>query len=115
MQNPDDETFNEILKEEIAEGATVVGLGDFVPQTDAEGRSFTTGMTVTDMWPELTDRETEVAYCLARGFTNRELATEMKISIKTVDTHRGNLLKKLKCRNNVELCLLAVKRGAVSP
>lgn len=48
---------------------------------------------------------------LVVGKTNRELADELGISIKTIDTHRTNLMKRLQCKNNVSLCLLAVRRG----
>ena len=61
----------------------------------------------------LTDREDEVAMFLACGETNREIAKAMGISIKTVDTHRGHLLKKLECKNNVELCRLMIREGRV--
>jgi DNA-binding NarL/FixJ family response regulator len=50
---------------------------------------------------------------LARGHTNREIAEHLAISIKTVDTHRGHVLKKLNLRNNSELTRFAVKHGYV--
>lgn len=67
-------------------------------------------------WPELSPREIQVAEGLARGLTNSEIATAMgKISVKTIDTHRGHVMKKLGLKNNVQLCLLAVRRGGVKP
>lgn len=54
-------------------------------------------------WKLLTPREQEIAAHLSRGWFNREIATALGISIKTVDTHRGHLLKKLGLRNNSEL------------
>ncbi len=63
----------------------------------------------------LTEREREVADALARGISNREIAKAMGISIKTVDTHRGHLLKKLDCKNNVELCRFMIREGRVAP
>jgi two-component system response regulator NreC len=71
----------------------------------------TTGEPVA--FPELTEREREVAIALCRGQTNREIAAALDVSIKTIDTHRGHVLKKLRLRGNVELCLLAVKRGYI--
>jgi DNA-binding NarL/FixJ family response regulator len=65
--------------------------------------------------PELTSRETEVAIALAHGDSCNEIATKFSISIKTVDTHRHNVLKKLGCRNTVDLCRLAIRRGVVLP
>jgi DNA-binding NarL/FixJ family response regulator len=46
--------------------------------------------------------------------TNREIAEHLAISIKTVDTHRGHVLKKLALRNNSELTRFAVKYGYVA-
>src|SRR6185295_20185273 len=62
----------------------------------------------------LTARELQVMEMLARGLTNREIAENLEISIKTVDTHRGHVLKKLGLRNNSELTRFAVKHGYVS-
>jgi len=62
----------------------------------------------------LTAREQQVMEMLARGMTNREIAEHLEISIKTVDTHRGHVLKKLGLRNNSELRRFAVKHGYVS-
>jgi two-component system invasion response regulator UvrY len=62
----------------------------------------------------LTARELQVMEMLARGMTNREIAHDLDISIKTVDTHRGHVLKKLGLRNNSELTRFAVKHGYVS-
>jgi two-component system, NarL family, invasion response regulator UvrY len=56
----------------------------------------------------LTARELQVMEMLARGMTNREIAEHLAISIKTVDTHRGHVLKKLDLRNNAELTRWAV-------
>jgi DNA-binding NarL/FixJ family response regulator len=62
----------------------------------------------------LTAREQQVMEMLARGLTNREIAEHLDISIKTVDTHRGHVLKKLGLRNNSELTRFAVKHGYVT-
>ena len=61
-----------------------------------------------------TARELQVMEMLSRGMTNREIAEHLAISIKTVDTHRGHVLKKLGLRNNSELTRFAVKHGYVS-
>lgn len=62
----------------------------------------------------LTARELQVMEMLARGMTNREIAEHLAIGIKTVDTHRGHVLKKLRLRNNAELARFAVKHGYVT-
>lgn len=63
----------------------------------------------------LSIREREVFDGLVRGDTNREMAVRMSISVKTVDTHRGHILKKLALGNNVKLALFAVRHGLVTP
>lgn len=62
----------------------------------------------------LTAREQQVMEMLGRGMTNREIAEHLAISIKTVDTHRGHVLKKLGLRNNSELTRFAVRHGYVA-
>jgi DNA-binding NarL/FixJ family response regulator len=62
----------------------------------------------------LTHRELQVMEMLGRGMTNREIADHLVISMKTVDTHRGHVLKKLGLRNNSELTRFAVKHGYVA-
>ena len=70
-----------------------------------------------DSHPEeqLSDREYQVLRLLALGNTNREIAAELMISVKTVDTHRANLLKKLRLRNNADLTRFAVRHNFVEP
>ena len=57
----------------------------------------------------LSARELQVLRRLALGHTNREIAQAYNISIKTVDTYRLRLLKKLELRNNAELSRLPFK------
>ena len=59
----------------------------------------------------LTAREQQVMEMLARGLTNREIAEHLQISIKTVDTHRGHVLKKLRLRNNSDITRFAIQNG----
>jgi len=56
----------------------------------------------------LSMRELQVLRRLAKGHTNREIAKAYGISVKTVDTYRARLLKKLALRNNAELSRFAI-------
>jgi DNA-binding NarL/FixJ family response regulator len=60
---------------------------------------------------KLTPRERTVFELLARGQTNAEIASELTISIKTVETHRARLLRKLNLRSLAELVRFAVRNG----
>jgi NarL family two-component system response regulator LiaR len=62
----------------------------------------------------LTPRELDVLRCLARGFTNREIALELSISVRTVTTHVRNILDKLHLANRTQAALYAVEQGLVS-
>lgn len=62
---------------------------------------------------ELSTRELQVLRRLALGHTNREIASAYNISIKTVDTYRFRLLKKLDLRNNADLSRFAIQNGLI--
>lgn len=61
----------------------------------------------------LSEREFQVMCLLASGASSREAAERLSISVKTVDSHRGNLLKKLGLRNNADLARFALAHGYV--
>ena len=61
----------------------------------------------------LSKREFEVMCFLASGMTNREIAEQLGISVKTIDTHRGHVLKKLQLRNNSDITRFAIRHGFV--
>jgi DNA-binding NarL/FixJ family response regulator len=61
----------------------------------------------------LSTRELQVLMRLAKGQTNREIAESYNLSIKTVDTYRLRLLKKLNLRNNADLSRFAIKNKLV--
>ncbi len=62
---------------------------------------------------ELSRREQEVFYLLADCNSSHEAAKELGVSIKTVDTHRGQVLRKLGLRNNAELTRFAIAKGLI--
>ncbi len=64
--------------------------------------------------PELTPREREVLTYIAEGFTNREIAEALVISVKTVDRHRENIMQKLNLHSRVELVKFAIEKGLIS-
>ena len=63
----------------------------------------------------LTPRELEVVKLIAEAYTNRQIAETLKLSEKTVESHRANVLSKLAMRDRVELVRYAIRRGLVEP
>ncbi len=61
----------------------------------------------------LTKREREVLVHVAMGRSNKEVAGELSISVRTVETHRENLMRKLDIHSVAELTRLALKTGLV--
>ncbi|MFT4535493.1 MAG: DNA-binding NarL/FixJ family response regulator [Saprospiraceae bacterium] len=61
----------------------------------------------------LTNRETEILKLIAEEYSNPEIAQKLFISIRTVDTHRRNLLDKLQAKNTAGLVRYAMKHGLV--
>lgn len=66
-----------------------------------------------DPYDTLTEREREVLVLLAQGKTYQEVAEALFISVKTVDFHRANLMRKLGLANRTELTRFAVQRGLI--
>jgi DNA-binding NarL/FixJ family response regulator len=67
--------------------------------------------SVPEPFDLLTPRELQIATRLAIGATNSEIADELDISVKTVDTHRMHVMRKVEARNNVALARLALRVG----
>ncbi|HLF90909.1 MAG TPA: response regulator transcription factor [Anaerolineales bacterium] len=61
----------------------------------------------------LTSRELEVLRLLAQGYTNKQIAEELSVSVRTVETHRANITGKLNIRSRVELLRYATKHGLI--
>ncbi len=68
---------------------------------------------VTDPLDLLTSREREVLQMLAEGKTNKDIATLLKLSVYTVDAHRGRIMEKLNLHSIGELVRFAVRNGLV--
>jgi DNA-binding NarL/FixJ family response regulator len=69
---------------------------------------------VLDVYDTLTAREREVLLLAARGHTNAEIAEQLFISTRTVESHRANLTRKLGLRTHTDLVLFAIRRGLIS-
>lgn len=63
---------------------------------------------------QLTDRELEVLQHVAAGARNREIAQQLRVSIKTVEFHLSNILGKLSARSRTEAVVRASQMGLLS-
>jgi len=61
----------------------------------------------------LTEREREVVGLVAKGLSTREIATQLDISTRTVETHRANLMRKLNLKSVALLTQFAIREGLV--
>jgi len=64
-------------------------------------------------WSQLTPRELEVLELLANGMTNKEIASELVITVRTVKFHVSSILRKLEAGNRTEAVRIAAYRGIV--
>ena len=63
----------------------------------------------------LSDREAEVLRLIAMGYANKEIAAQLNLSVKTVETFKARSMEKLGLRSRVDIVHHAVERGWLSP
>ena len=103
------ETVLAALGERIAEGGgqleiAVVSATRFaMPWVGSEDQGTET----------LTRRQARTAQMIVEGMTRSQIAEAMGMSAKTFDTHRGNVMRKMRCANEVQLVRLAIINGWV--
>ena len=71
--------------------------------------TYKVALNNTDRVNALTDREKQVLKLIAEGFSTKMIASQLKITINTVETHRRHLLEKLDAKNSMELIKKAFK------
>ena len=91
--------------------------GRYLSDSAAESLALRLGRGTSNMslLDTLSNREIQVLRCLSLGKTNSEIAEIYHISIKTVDTYRSRLLRKLNLRNNADLSRFAIQNGLIEP
>jgi two-component system, NarL family, response regulator NreC len=65
-------------------------------------------------WPRITEREREVLMHVALGESNKRVARALRLSVKTVEKHRANVMRKLELHNTASVTLFAVRNGLVA-
>lgn len=71
-------------------------------------------MTVKRRPEDLTPREQEILQLVWEGLTNRTIAEQLHISIKTAEAHRANMMKKLRVSNIAQLLKTALEEGLLA-
>jgi len=70
--------------------------------------------SVQSAWQAITHRERQVLKLVAEGCTNRHAADYLCVSVKTVEKHRSNLMKKLDLHNAAALTAFAIEKGLLA-
>jgi DNA-binding NarL/FixJ family response regulator len=68
----------------------------------------------TEMEASLTNREMEILHLAAEGYKNQDIAKQLFISAKTVQTHRRNIMEKLGFHDRVDLVKYAIRKGIIA-
>lgn len=87
------------------------GISEKVIEGYLEGRKTLKSASIYDT---LTQREREILKLIAEGYKNKEVADYLCISLKTVEKHRANLIKKLDLHNAAALTAFAIEKGLVN-
>lgn len=64
-------------------------------------------------WDGLTSREVEVLKLIAEGYKNQDIADLLNVSVKTVESHRYNIMDKLDMHDRIDLVKYAIRRGLI--
>jgi DNA-binding NarL/FixJ family response regulator len=101
--------------EALVSALRAVAAGQPFLDADAE-RALKEPVSPPDLtWERLTPRERLVLRRVAEGRTNKEIAAELALSHKTVDSHRTNLMRKLGVRDAQGVTRFAMRRGLLPP
>lgn len=107
-----DATHDELLLaiKSVLQGKTYLspGISEKVVGGYLEGKKAVKSKTA---WDTITQREREILKLIAEGYTNKKIAAYLCISVKTVETHRTHLMKKLDLHNVSALTAFAIEKG----
>jgi DNA-binding NarL/FixJ family response regulator len=87
------------------------GISEKVIEGYLEGRRT---LKTKSSWDTLTQREREILKLIAEGYKNKEVADYLYISLKTVEKHRSNLMRKLDLHNVAALTVFAAEKGLIT-
>lgn len=102
----------ESLKDAI--GQILKGAVYYSPEAYKLLRQPITNKDYTDSLKMLTPRETDVLQMVGEGYSSKEIARSFNLSVRTIDAHRSNIMRKLNLRGATDMTRLAVKLKLVS-
>jgi len=106
-------------REEMYEAILAVHSGQFYVCEEIRSKGFDMNVQADDdndysYVEPLTNKEIQISQCIRQGLRSKDIADKLNISIKTVEVHRHNILRKLHVKNSVSLVnLLNSKNGYV--
>ncbi len=100
---------------ELVEAVRIVANGGLRFGEAGRGSERAAALARTDSRPALPKREGEVLHLLLLGLRNKEIAAELKLGVKTVETYRSRLMKRFDCASPAELGRHAIRAGLVRP
>lgn len=110
-----DASYNELLMaiNHVLEGRTYLspGISDKVLVGFLEEKE---GFKSGTSWDTMTQREREVLKLVGEGYKNKEIADYLCISVKTVEKHRSNMMRKLDVHTSSGLTAIAIEKGLVT-
>ena len=105
--------LKESIDQDLLRAIRAVANGDGFLSPEVSGTLLEEYQQTEDPFDLLTAREREVLQMLAEGKVAKEIATQLDISVYTVDAHRGRIMKKLGLRSSTEIVRFAMRRGLI--
>jgi DNA-binding NarL/FixJ family response regulator len=100
---------------EVVEAVRSVAAGDSIFSPDVAGHVVRRALGQSPTASLLTPRELEILRAAARGLGNKQIAAELVLSPRTVQTHLTNIFAKLGVTSRTEAVLRAIREGWVRP
>jgi two-component system response regulator NreC len=102
--------------EELIKAIRVVAAGGFYLDPSLAGKVVggylgKRRLGLKPLGNDISEREAEVLRLVAWGYTNKEVAGYLRISVKTVESHKANLMQKLDLKSRVEIVRYALRQG----
>ena len=95
--------------------SVVAMLERIAPEIERRAASNASRKAAQECLRRLTDRETQILKAMIRGMANRQIAAEANLSVRTVETHRANILRKLGANHSSDAIRIGLEAGLNPP